>query len=297
MKFPLPGRKSFGTQPASSSASPIKRFVWPLAYLAIFLVALVASFHLFFPGNLVQARLSSELNTRLPFSVQLRGTQLEFPFRLQVGELRIVTPESWTVPQFTNLILAPIWSSLSGNAGTEIEAATPGGGVQATVYQSGDLQLVGNGLGFSIPLSQFSLSLAGSIDDTTLTVTPKGDADIDLDLATSLARLDLVGLKDLGMEGDVLRLGEGKLQVTGDRKELEVAEFSLSGGDLGVNVSGTLQPGTTAQNTRLNLAVTLVPTDTLDSSLKQMLGLVARPSRDGSIRFRLTGTLAAPRTK
>lgn len=297
MRFSTPAGQRTGSRAPSRPASPLKRFGWPVAYIAMFLVALVVSFHLFFPGNLVQARLSSELNSRLPFSVQLRGTQLEFPFRLQLAEMRILTPENWGVPQFSNLVLTPIWSSMFGNAGAEIDAITPGGRVRATVHKSGDLELVGNGLGFSAPLSPLSLFLAGTFDNTELNISPKGDANADLKLAASLKQLDLTGLKDFGMESDVLRLGEGKMQLNGDGKELQVSEFALSGGDLEVNVSGTLQPGTTPRDTRLNLAVTLVPTDTLDPSLKQMLGLVTKPSRDGSIRFRLTGTLASPRTK
>jgi len=116
-------------------------------------------------------------------------------------------------------------------------------------------------------------------------------------LQTEFGRLELTGLGKLGMTDDSLDLGSGELRLSGNGSNLQVKQLKLRGGDIDADLSGSLRPGKNAATSRLNLSITLLPGPKLDQGLAEMLKLLAKPGRDGSVRFRIRGTLAAPKIK
>ena len=105
------------------------------------------------------------------------------------------------------------------------------------------------------------------------------------------------GLKSLGGEKDSLMLGTVVLQANGRGNSFRIDRLDATGGAMGASVSGTLLFANPVERSRINLTVTLRPAAGLDKNLTELLGLLAKPDRDGAYRLHLTGTLARPQNR
>jgi len=269
--------------------------------LLAFLAAVLAGFLIFLPlAPLVDQQLQ-RVERQTGLQVQASPARLGLPPGVVFDRLEIVTANADYPPLvFEELKLQPVWGTLVGsNPGVTLVARLFGGDLQGSFRRDGegDVRLSGAQLA-DLPLSPqlaMRLQFKGGDLDWQGQLPPTGEHTGKLSL--QVAELQLSGLAALGAGRDLLRGGKLELTASSRGNTLQVESLNLSGGELEIAGNGTLVLGTTPASSRLSLRLTLRPTPELDSNLRDLLGLLSQPARDGSISLRLTGSLAAPQMR
>jgi type II secretion system protein N len=270
------------------------RFV--IGSLVLLIASFLLGFYLFFPGDMLKARLEEELAAHAPLDIEVGEIALRFPPALRARQIYFSAAPNRPPLHIVEAVLSPSWTTLFGRDPALLFRGSLGGGrVQGTIRRSGNLEADIAQVAFSEPLAaNSSLALAGTIDKGQLSALLPATANSDSRLTVTINQVRLTGLEGFGVESGALSLGTIVLQGSGKGNNYKIDQLDSSGGDLQVSGGGSLLLADSAERSRLNLSLTLRPSATLDNNLKELLGLFAKPARDGSLRLRITGTLANP---
>jgi type II secretion system protein N len=284
------GRKE---KPGPISMERVRFVIGSLVLLAI---SFVLGFYLFFPADMLKARLDEEFAARAPLDIEVEEVSFRFPPALRAQQIYFTAQPNRPPLHIAEAVLSPAWATLfSTDPALAFRSSVGGGRIQGTIRRSGALEADIADVTFAEPLAAGSpLGLAGVVGKGHITTVIPATANSDARLAVTLNQVRLTGLDGFGVSSGTLSLGTLVLQGSGKGNSYKVDQLESSGGDLEVSGSGTVLLAETAERSRLNLSLTLRPTASLDSNLKELLGLFAKPGRDGSLRLRIAGTLASP---
>lgn len=287
--------RAAGENSARPSSKPKLRFY--LGALASMILGLAASLYFFFPASALEERIEYEINGRTPVEADLRALSLGFPPSLRAEKLtlNIDKPQPYTL-SFDKASVKPLWHTLfGGNPGVAVHSGILGGEGEGTIRRDGAMEVSLARVLFDAPLPALtSLRLSGALQKgkiaTAVPLKPTTESHLEL----HLENLKIEGLKSVGIGSDSLSIGALSLQGKGKGNSFRIEQLNTRGGDFKVSGNGTVLLGRTVESSRLNLNVALSPEQTLDKDIAELLNLFRQPARDGSYRFRVTGTLASP---
>ncbi|AMV71365.1 hypothetical protein JCM30471_32040 [Desulfuromonas carbonis] len=288
--FRLPRRAAAAARPRRQRSHLL------LGTLGVGLLGFLAGCFLFFPTTLLRDWLVAEVAAKTPCQLEMKSIALRFPFGLTARDLVLSGGGLPTPVPVDRLQVTPRWFSFfSGNPGAVIEAELFGGELNGEIHRDGAFSARGQGLTLDLPLGEkLPLTVAGNLRD----LVARGALPLTTGTASKLQltinELRLNGAKALGSGKDVLRLGTASLKATGQGNSFRIEELKCSGGDLTLEAGGSLLLATPPPQSRLNLTLNLQPTASFDPALKDLLSVFGKPARDGSLRLRLTGSLAKP---
>ena len=268
---------------------------WALgaAGVLVTLIAFLCGFALFFPAQSLRPRLEAE-GTKRGLRLTIKTLETTFPFGLAAKEVTIGgnAKESGGV-KVERLILRPAWSRLLlGQAALAYDATLLDGRIQGIVSRRGSVTLQGEGISWRGALpgqSGGTLVTQGCGGDLSIYWPAAADDALHLALNCEQARVEgLLGAKE------PLLLGSITLNASGKGKDLRLTTLTASGGQLGVDGSGTILLNAPFGRSLLNLNLTLRGRPGLNPTLAELLAAFVPPTTDGTSRLRLTGTLAAP---
>lgn len=296
MKLPrLPRR------PSRSQDAPRRKDRFVLWAALVFVIALVTGFLAYLPVDPLVSRLLVKVERQSHLQLEAGHTRLSFPCGIAMDRLKIISPQPNVPPLVLKQIdLQPLWSSLTGgNPGVQVDARLLGGELEGDIRSNGVGEATLKGVSIDdLPLSP-QLSLKLSLADGSAHwqgQLPIG-ANHSNQLELTVGKLQLSGLAAAGAKRDQMVGGPLKLTASSQGSLARIEKLDLAGNELQVAGSGTLQLGTTPASSRLALHLTLRPQSGLDPNLRDLLGLLAKPERDGSINLRLYGSLAAPKLR
>ncbi|PKN12060.1 MAG: type II secretion system protein GspN [Deltaproteobacteria bacterium HGW-Deltaproteobacteria-4] len=268
---------------------------WTLsaAGLLVTLVAFLCGFSLFFPAESLRPRLQAEA-AKQGLRLTVKSLQSTFPPALSAKDVIVSSTgmESGEV-KLERLTLAPAWSRLLiGKAAMTYDAALLGGRIKGVLQRPGPMILQGAGINWrgALPgLSGGTVVLQGCRGDLSAFWPAQADDALLLSLDCEQARIEgLFGAKEPLLLGSLTVKGSGK------GKDLRLTTLAASGGQLGVDGSGTILLNEPLGRSLLNLNLVLRGNPGLDPTLVELLAAFIPPAVDGTSRLRLTGTLAAP---
>lgn len=268
---------------------------WALAAagLLVTLLAFLVGFTFFFPAESLRPRLEAEA-AKQGLRLTVKSLQTTFPPALIAKEVVVsgVAAESNGV-KLEKLTLAPAWSRLLiGKAAITYDAALLGGRIKGVLQRPGPLTLQGAGVNWRSALPGLSggvLVLQGCRGDLRAFWPAQAEDATLLSLDCEQARIEgLFGAKESLLLGSLTVKGSGK------GKDLRLTTLAASGGQLGVDGSGSILLNEPLGRSLLNLNLTLRSLPGLDPNLAELLTAFIPPAVDGTSRLRLTGTLAAP---
>jgi type II secretion system protein N len=268
---------------------------WALgaAGVLVTLFAFLCGFAFFFPAESLRPRLEAE-GAKRGLHLTIGSLETTFPLGLaaKAVTLRGNTPESSGV-KVERLTLTPAWSRLLlGQAALSYDATLLGGRISGTLARRGPLTLQGEGLSWrgALPgLSSGTLVTQSCGGELSVSWPAAVDDALNLDLKCEQASIEgLLGAKEPLLLGSVTLKGSGK------GKDLRLTTLAASGGQLGVDGSGTILLNEPLGRSLLNLNLTLRANPGLNPTLAELLTAFIPPTADGTSRLRLTGTLAAP---
>ncbi|HKI52030.1 MAG TPA: type II secretion system protein GspN [Geothermobacteraceae bacterium] len=266
-----------------------------------FIIAFVLGFALFFPLDPVARQVEQLASERGNLTLNISNPGWALPLGISAEQLNISAPalQGETI-QLGQLRVTPFWGSLlSADPGINISGELFSGELEATARKQGELvlKLRGASLAGQKLSPQLSLLLSGSNGNLDFTGTLPLGGNNQSQAGLTLEQIEVSGMSALGSGKDTLSAGnlQVKIDIKGSNATIETLD--LSGGDLDLNGSGSLRLGSRPQLSRLNLSLVLKPGSGLDPQLRDLLGLLAKPEADGSIKFRLLGSLAAPQLR
>lgn len=288
--FRLPRRATTADRPRRQRSHLI------LGTLGVGLLGFLLGCFLFFPTTLLRDWLTAEVAAKTPCQLQVKSLGLRFPLGLTARDLVLSGGGLPTAVKIDRLQITPSWLSLfSGNPGAAIEAELLGGDLSGEIHRNGDFTANGQGLILDLPLGdKLPLTVVGTLRTLAASGALPVAAGTVSKLQLTINELRLNGTKALGSGQDVLRLGTATLSANGQGNSFRIEELKCSGGDLALEAGGSLLLATPPTQSRLNLSLTLQPAASFDPALKDLLSVFGKPARDGSMRLRLTGSLAKP---
>lgn len=266
-----------------------------------FLVAFGLGFVLFFPLDQLARQAEQRVASEGDLQLQISDPGWGIPPGLTAGKLSLSgggLPEQ--ALELTNPRLTPLWGSLfSGNPGGRLIGQFFGGELTVAARRQGQLELSLTGARLDQqPVSpQLSILLSGNNGelqlDGTLPTANGGQGTLEL----SLEQIELSGMRALGSNTDTLAAGTLQIEAELNGTALTFKTLQLNGGDLELTGRGSLLLGARPQLSRINLSLVLKPGPDLDPQLRDLLTLLSAPESDGSIQFRLLGSLASPQLR
>lgn len=268
---------------------------WALtaAGLLVTLLSSLVGFSFFFPAESLRPRLQAEA-AKQGLRLTVKSLQSTFPPGLSAKDVIVSSTGTGSVEvKLEKLTLAPAWSRLLiGKAAMTYDAALLGGRIKGVLQRPGPMTLQGEGIDWrgALPgLSGGTLALQGCRSDLSAFWPAQADDALLLSLDCEQARIEgLLGAKE------PLLLGRLSVKGSGKGKDLRLTTLAASGGQLGVDGSGTILLNEPLGRSLLNLNLTLRSNPGLDPTLAELLAAFLPPAVDGTSRLRLTGTLAAP---
>lgn len=290
--------RRLGTTGKSSTPSSSKpKLPLYLGAFASMILGLAASLYFFFPASALEERIEYEIHRRAPVEVDILALSLGFPPALRAEKLtlNISTPQPYAM-SFKDTSVKPLWYTLfGGDPGVAVHTGILGGEGEGTIHRNGAMELSLAGVLFDTPLpSLTSLRLSGNVETGIFTGAVPVKPTTESHLQVQLENVRITGLKSVGVDSDTLSLGAISLQGAGKGNAFRIEQLDTRGGDFKVSGSGTVLLGRTVEQSRLNLNVALSPEPSLDKNLAELFALLKKPGRDGSYRFRITGTIATP---
>lgn len=294
MKFPrlqrLPGRRMF----------PLltwDRIRFYLIGLGLMCLAFLVGFYFFFPAQALKEKIEREFSTRTGVPLSIGRLFLAFPPALEARSLSIavVRPGRESI-DVASLRLRPLWLTLFGNSpGANFEANLLGGEISGRARRNGPLEAKARQLTFAEALVAGSaLELAGVLGQGTFTGAMPPAAATESRFELLFDSLQLNGLESLGIADGNLTLGRVTCTGNGRGNNYRIERLEAAGGEMLVSGNGSFMLMQPAEQSRINLNVTLRPGANFDRTLRDLLDLFATPGRDGSYSLRISGTLATP---
>lgn len=265
--------------------------------LVLFLASFLLFFHLLFPVRALQLRLSREASDRFGLQVETSEPRLLFPLQLAGRQITLTPPAPYGRPlTIEHFAAAPRWFSLlSGKPGLTFEGKLRGGEISGAFYPDDSVDLVLQDVTLQEKLLPGQdLTLSGVLKKGSFSgpVPPASRGTSELVLQMEGIRVS--GLEGLGVAVDALDLGRITLSATGQSSTFRIAGLSARGGVIEATGQGSVLLGSSPSACRLNLVLRLHPTERLSPGLRDLLSLLGKPGRDGSLQMQLTGTLANP---
>jgi type II secretion system protein N len=273
----------------------LRNSLWALgaAGIVVTLLSFLCGFSLFFPAESLRPRLEA-LGAQQGLRVTIGTLKTTFPLGLAATEVTLsgMAKESSTV-KVERLTLTPAWSRLLlGKAAIAYDADLLDGQVKGIMQRPGHLTLQGAGLAWrgALPgLTGATLATQGCRGDLSIFWPAQADDALHLAMNCEQARVEGV----LGAKEPLL-LGSLALNANGKGKDLRLTTLAASGGQLGVDGSGSILLNVPIGRSLLNLNLTLRGNPGLDPTLAELLAAFFPPAADGTSRLRLTGPLSAP---
>ncbi len=290
--------KRFGFARREGAATGKRRITFLLRLLAgvgVLLVGILLGFYLFCPVDLLKDRLERELSARTSWQVHLKRLTLTVPPGLRVEGVDIAggLPPGLLSP-LAEVTVKPLWGALlSGQPGLELTAHRKDGALNLEWRRNGSLEGSAEAFPLTVPLTaNGKLKASGTLKSAIFRgAWPLGEK-TESRLELTLTGVTLEGLKDFGSARDNLPIGTVTLTMKGQGKVLEVQKLESSGGDLQLSGEGQIMLASPLGLSRANLTLGVKPAPNLDQALRDLLGLLAQPGRDGIYNIRLRGSLA-----
>lgn len=294
MKFPRRRRKQKPT-----TAGPRRGMRWGrtvVAAIGVGILAFLLGCFLFFPTAALKNRLVFEVNSNTPVQLKVDDLALRFPLGFSARGVTVAAPQLSQDLEIDRAAVSPVWLSLFGaNPGAAADVALLGGEVDAVVHRRGGFSARGRDLKLDVPLSATSkLHLSGVLRKAEVEGTFPLQAETASHADLTVENLVITGMKAVGAGRDRLPLGTLTLTASGNGNTFRLESMQTEGGELAIEGSGSLLLANPVPRSRINLSLVLRPANNFDPALKDLLGMVAKPARNGSLRLRLTGSLAAP---
>ncbi|MEZ4485472.1 MAG: type II secretion system protein GspN [Syntrophotaleaceae bacterium] len=284
--------------------APLRRLIggrlgWWLLMPPLLICAALVSFYLAFPSRTLQTRLQLELAENLGLQSSMSPPQLRFPPGLACDRLDLALPAPLDRPlPLRRVRVAPLWLSLLGKSpGLRFRAELNGGTLNGTARRDGQTTLAADQVAVEESLlAPGGLIIQGVLLDSRFDGLLPLQAPGQRNLALTLDRVRLNGLKDYGATEDSLELGRLMIRAEGEGKTLRLQQLTLQGGAVEGSGQGAVLLGATPAATRLNLTIQLRPGPGpgLDPTLRDLLNLVGSDGPNGSRRLRLSGSLQQP---
>jgi type II secretion system protein N len=265
--------------------------------LVLLLASFLLFFYLLFPVRALQQRLQREAADRFGLQVETSEPRLLFPLKLAGRQIVLTPPAPYDRPlTIEQYAAAPRWFSLlSGRPGLTFEGQLRGGTISGAFYRDDSVDLVLQNISLQEKLLPGQdLTLSGLLKKGRFSgpapPAPRGTSELVLELDD----IRISGLVGLDATGHGLDLGRITLSATGQGSTFRIAGLSARGGVIEATGKGSVLLGFSPSDCRLNLVLRLHPTARLSPGLKDLLSLLGKPNRDGSLQVQLTGTLANP---
>ncbi len=260
--------------------------------LVLFAAYLISTFPYSATLSKALAPMGLEVSSRsqsasFPFGARLAGVRLSSTGSASAGPL-IESPVVTIAPSFLSL--------LTLHPGVRVKAALYDGVVKVTLRPSRggtaisyDLDSVDIGRQrlFAIP----GVAASGTLSGSGNLWLPAGDV-----ADTGEGELSAAGLTLMSAIAPApIRLGDGHSEFKLDHGRLTIEELKTSGGDLALTAEGTIQLAPDPGQSELAIEFTLSPAPAAASNLAVLLALLPHRPGPQPYRYRLTGTLNAPR--
>jgi type II secretion system protein N len=264
--------------------------------IGVGILAFLLGCFLFFPTAALKDRLVYEVNSKTPVRLTVDNLTLRFPLGVSARGVTVQAPQLPEDLEIAWAGVSPVWLSLFGaNPAAAVDGALLGGEVDAVVHRKGGFSARGRDLELDLPLSATSkLHLSGVLRQAEVEGAFPLQAETESHADLTVENLVITGMKAVGAGRDRLPLGTLTLTASGNGNTFRLESMQTRGGELALEGSGSLLLANPVPRSRINLSLVLRPADNFDPALKDLLGMVAKPARDGSLRLRLTGSLAAP---
>lgn len=268
-------------------------WVLGVAGAILLLLTFVAGFTLFFPAESLRPRLEAEA-AKSGLQVTIGALETVFPLGLAAQEV-VIAGNNKELPgvKIDRVTLAPAWSRLLlGKVVVAYDAALLGGRIKGTLSRRGPLTLSGEDLSWRGPLPGLSgANLVTHLRSGEVSLFWPVQADNPLHLAINFEQTSIEGI--FGSKSPLL-IGNVTLNASGKGNDLRLTSLTASGGQLGIEGSGSIILNKPLGRSLLNLNLTLRGNTGLDPTLAELLAAFFPPAADGTSRLRLTGTLANP---
>lgn len=266
-----------------------------------FLAAFLLGFVLFFPLDPLARQAEQRIASQGNLLLKIHDPGWGIPPGLTAAKISLTGSglQEQTF-EITRPHLTPLWGSLfNGNPGGRLTGQFFAGELAVAARRQGELELslIGARLERQ-PLSpQLSILLSGNNGNLQLNGTLPTASGGQGTLELSLEQIELSGMRALGSNSDILAAGNLRIEADLNGTALTFKTLQLSDGDLELTGRGSVLLGATPQASRLNLSLVLKPGADLDPQLRDLLTLLSAPEPDGSIQFRLLGSLVSPQLR
>lgn len=276
-----------------------------LRYFGIFLLGVVVflvSFWLLFPYAEVERRAVTELGKR-GVDAEITGISPRTPLSYRIDSIRLYRAYGKDLDlRFTDTIVdLSIGDILNERIGLAIDTGFLGGKIKAnlTVPSPDKLQLSWD----SIDLSRVAPLLpdAGTeirgkaTGDGTVYLPFTSVTSLDGSITTSLSDVTVGPIRVMGFQIEPISIGTGKLRAEAQKGRVKVYDTAFSGGDIGVNLDGTITLLAPVTRSPMEAAVTLAPTQNALNQFNFAFSMLNEfKSGDGSYKMNIGGTPAAP---
>lgn len=268
---------------------------WALAIAGgvVLLFTALCGFTLFFPAESLRPRLEAE-GAKHGLTLSIKTLKTTFPLGIVATNV-VINSKGVGEVKVERLMVTPAWSRLLlGRLALSYSADLLGGQIEGIAQRRGPLILKGEGLSWQGPLPGLSggvLVTQGCQGDLSLLWPAPADAAQHLALRCAEGKIEgLLGVKD------PLLLGAISLNGSGKGKDLRLTTLSASGGQLGIDGSGSILLNQPLGRSLLNVNLNLRKNAGLNPTLAELLTAFIPPAADGTSRLRLTGTLASPQS-
>ncbi len=279
---------------AQASRKSFSGLRYTLSGLLLLIFFFFCGIYLFFPTDALRSRIEGEVNRTPDLQVDMEDLSLTFPPGLSASQLALSSPKLSEDIRVDALKVKPAWGSLfSTNPGVTAYASLYGGEIELEARRHGEMQAQASGLKLDVPVARGSnIHVSVVLDKATLSGAWPVAANTETQLDLVLSTLDLSGMKGLGAQNDILRLGAVTLRASGKGNAFRIDKLDNQGGQMSVTGNGTLMLTQPADRSRINLTLTLKPQSGMDPALSDMIGLLAKADKNGAYTIRILGSLA-----
>lgn len=280
-----------------------------IGYVAFFLFAFVVSLYWTFPWNVAKARVLAEASKATGMAIEAKSLEPDWVtgFEAQKVSLR---PAKFDEPIEIERVnaRAHLLPLFTGGKGGTVSLPMAQGQVEADVVDSKSKTEV------KANLQGLQLALVPGLKDT-IGVPLSGKADLVVDLALDKAKPEassgVLQLKGSGLEllkgGKVggmtlpfeLNIGDFDWRVPLEQGKAQLSKLKIEGGDVLVELDGTITMAKDPMRSVLNLTVKFKPADAFlkkEPLLGALLNNIRRAKgKDGFYGYAATGTLKHPR--
>lgn len=268
---------------------------WTLPILVMLFFAV--GLWLFFPTQAIQQRLEQELTKQLQRPVSVGSVALQLPATLAVSSLETTATAELPL-RFTDLTLKPVWHRLFSSApAAKLTTSIFDGQLYTELDTSNYIQFSGHDFHWDAPLPQLpTLHLQATVQQLNGSAYGQPVNQLE-ELTLHLSKLQLSGLKQMGLAVDSLNLGTVLLKISQNKQRLSIEQLASRNGDVIINGSGKINLNRNPLHSRLDLNLTLSPSQSLDPAVSSLLPLFAKKQKDGKFAIRVNGTLAKPQLR